>query len=47
MKVPRVNPPSDQALADRDRRAALGPPTTTGLICGDPLPGQSMLDRVR
>jgi hypothetical protein len=37
MKVPRVNPPSDQALVDRDRRSGLRPTTTTALLMGDPV----------
>jgi hypothetical protein len=31
--------PSDQALADRDRRAGLRPTTTTALLMGDPVAG--------
>ena len=46
MKVPHTNPPSVQALADRDRRAGLRPTTTTALLMGDPVAGagQSALD---
>ena len=38
--------PSEQALADRDRRAGLRPTTTTALLMGDPVAGggQSALD---
>ena len=39
MKVPRVSPPSDQALADRDRRANVVATTTTALLLGDPVAG--------
>jgi hypothetical protein len=38
--------PSEQALADRDRRAGFQPTTTTELLMGDPIAGagQSALD---
>lgn len=42
--VQRVNP-SDSALLDRDRRAALKHGSVTALFCGDPLPGYSALDQ--
>jgi hypothetical protein len=41
--------PSEQALADRDRRAGLRPTTTTALLMGDPVAGagRSALDEKR
>jgi len=37
--------PDPIAIADRDRRAELSPKDLTALLCGDPLPGMSALDR--
>jgi hypothetical protein len=47
MKVLKQLPPSDKALADRDRRANVAATTTTALLLGDPLPGRSALDQKR
>lgn len=36
---------SAHLLTDRDRRLAVQPRDLTALVCGDPLPGESALDR--
>lgn len=43
-----VAPPSvpESVEADRDERAMLEPRSLTALICGDPLPGRSALDKL-
>lgn len=41
----RHTKPCPIALADRDRRMDIEHPTMTAMLMGDPLPGQSALDR--
>jgi len=42
-----IHRPSAELLAARDARAMLAPRSLTALICGDPLPGHSALERRR
>lgn len=45
-EVRAEQPPPPEVIARRDHRVMLRPRTITALICGDPLPGESALDRV-
>lgn len=36
----------DEVIARRDHRVMLRPKTITAFICGDPLPGESALDKL-
>lgn len=45
LELTRTIAVSHDALAERDQRLALMPRDLTALICGDPLPGYSALER--
>lgn len=36
-----------EVIAERNRAALLGHPSVTSVLCGDPLPGRSALDRLK